>query len=462
MAEILLISPPFGDVYGIDLKKKQLGVPPIGLATLGGYLQSKGHNVTLLDMVYFDGGLGGLKKTLKEKKPDFVGLSSTTPQMNSVFSIAGHAKRHSPKSRVIVGGPHVSASPKETLMECPDIDYVVFGEGEEATDEILSGINPNDIKGLAFRKKNTIRITGRREPIRDLDSLPYPLYDQMPLQYYGHPLLGKSIGLMSGRGCPFQCTFCASNVVHGRGYRTRSVEKIVEEIEMLIDKYGFRTFSFWDDTFTCNTKRVFEFCNLLMKKRLDIKWSCGVRVNTFSEKMLKSMKKSGCVMLFVGYESGNDRILELCQKRATVKQAIEFSKVARKVGIPVCGYFIIGLPFETEETIMQTINFARNLGIDYAQFAVLMPLPGTAVWRMAEHNEGITFLCKDWKKFSRYQKPVIELEDVSSEQLFRYYKMAYRKFYLHPGYFWNRIKGIRSLSDIRQLISNARLFRDFL
>lgn len=462
MKKILLLSPPFGQVYGkIDFKSKHLGVPPIGLAGLASYLVQKGHQVRLIDLTYFDRGWPGLKKILDEERPDLVGLTCTTPQMSNAFLIANFIKQNFPSTLIVAGGPHVSALPKETLGECPAIDLVVYGEGEETMTEVAAGQPWKEIKGLAFRENEQIILTPPRPALTNLDDLPFPFYKQLPLEYYGHPLIGPSMGLISGRGCPFQCTFCASNVVHQRGYRARSIENMVAEIELLRDKYDFERFSFWDDTFTCRQERVLEFCQTLLKRKMKIKWSCSTRVDVVSKEMLKMMKQAGCAMLFVGFESGNDRILELSQKRITTEQARYFCQLAREAQIPVCGYFILGLPGETKKTILQTIQFAKDLKIDFAQFALLMPLPGTAVWQMAEQERGIKLLSKDWPAFSRYQKPVIELPDVSAEELYQYYKQAYQEFYCRPSYFWQRLSQLHSWADLKFLYSNTRLFLEF-
>lgn len=462
MSKILLLAPPFGNVYGkIRFKTRRIGIPPIGLAGLASFLKENGHDVRLVDLTYFDGDWKDFENVLFKENPVFVGLTSTTPQITNTYFIANYIKRKLPHANIVVGGPHVSALPEVTLQECANIDIVVRGVGEETMAEIASGRQLSEINGLSFRKGNKIISTEKRCGIEDLDALPFPLYEQLPLRYYGHPIMGRSMGLISGRGCPYSCTFCASNVVHSRGYQTRSAPNMIEEIELLRNHYGFKVFSFWDDTFTFAKERVFEFCELILRKGLDIRWSCSTRVDSCSQEMLKMMKRAGCSMLFIGFESGNEDILKKCKKRITIHQSEHFCQLANEERIPICGYFILGLPYDTESSIVQTIDFAIKLGIDFAQFAVLMPLPGTATWKMGVSGNGLKMVSNSWDEFGRYQKPVIELPNMSSEQLFRYYKKAYRKFYIRPSYFLQRVCRIHSFSDVKWLVKNARLFVDF-
>ena len=166
-------------------------------------------------------------------------------------------------------------------------------------------------------------------------------------------------------------------------------------------------------------------------------------------------------MLFIGFESGNEDVLKRSKKRITLDQSEYFCRLAAEEQIPICGYFILGLPYDTKSTIVQTIEFAIKLKIDFAQFAVLMPLPGTATWEMGAKGEGLKILSSNWDEFGRYQRPVIELPDMSADQLFKYYKKAYLKFYVRPSYFWQRVCRMNSLSDLKWLARNTRLFIDF-
>jgi len=462
MARILLLAPPFSSVYGeIGFKARGLGVPPIGLAGLASFLKEKEHEVRLVDLTYFDGGWIEFENILLKEKPDFVGLTCTTPQVRNVYLTAGFIKRKVPHVKIVVGGPHVSALPEETLRESSDIDIVVCGVGEETMSEIACGKELRQIKGIAFRKNGGIIITEARRGIKDLDALPFPLYEQLPLKYYGNPIMGRSMGLMSGRGCPYKCIFCASNVVHSRGYNARSVTSIIEEIELLRNRYEFNVFSFWDDTFTFRQDRVFEFCDSLLERNLNIRWSCSTRVDACSKGMLQAMKKAGCSMLFIGFESGNEEVLKKSKKGISTEQSKQFCRLALDQQIPICGYFILGLPYDTESSVIQTIEFAKELRIDFAQFAVLMPLPGTATWEMGMNGDGLKIVSNNWDEFGRYQKPVIELSDMSADQLFKYYKKAYWNFYIRPRYFWQRVSRLNSFSDLKWLARNTRLFFEF-
>lgn len=453
MTKIVLIAPPMEELYGkIKLRNFGWGLFPYGLASVAGFLKQKNHNIRLVDATYEFDNLGQLKKMILDENPEFVGISVTTPQVNESLGICRFVKENLPQTKTILGGPHPSALPEETVST-PVVDMVVFGEGEYTLQEILEGKDPKEIKGLCYKSNGEIKKNSARPLIDDLDSLPFPLYEQLPIDRYGLPYMGKSVGITTSRGCPYNCTFCASSVIHGHKCRFRSIGCVLEEISYLKEVFSVGTIVFCDDTFEADTDRAFEFCGKLIDRRMNIKWCCTSRANDLPDELLKVMKASGCKLIHIGIESGNQEILNKNRKGIDLEKAKDTVRRAKRLGFEVYGYFMLGLPFDTEQTIRETIRFSQGLGLDYAQFSMLTPFPGTDVWELMKKGKVLNYLGRDWADFRRYGKDTfIELEHVSRKKLQQYYKKSYLGFYLRPSYIWKNIKKIKSLSSFLKII----------
>jgi radical SAM superfamily enzyme YgiQ (UPF0313 family) len=243
-------------------------------------------------------------------------------------------------------------------------------------------------------------MNGPRPLIQNLDALPFPARDLLPMDKY-IPLPNQYkrkpvANLMALRGCPYQCTFCSANAVFGCSLRMRSAQRVYDEIKQLVDTYGIREISFWDDTLTVNKKWLHELCDLIISNHLDITWSCYARVNTVDLDLLKKMKKAGCWNIFYGIESGNQELLDRIKKGITLDQIRNAVKLTKKAGIEVRGSFMIALPGETPEMAHKTIDFAIELDPDYAQFSITTPYPGTELFEQAkQYGE----LSGDFSKF---------------------------------------------------------------
>jgi len=453
MAKVLLIAPSMEGLYGkIKLRKFRWGCLPYGLACIAGFLKQKNHDIRLIDATYEFDNRFQLKSLILNEQPEFVGISVTTPLLIESLYICNFIKENLPQTRTILGGPHPSALPQETMSH-PTVDMVVFGEGEYTLQEILEGKDPKDIKGLCYRSNGEIKMNPARPLIDDLDSLPFPLFEQLPIDRYGLPYMGKSVGIITSRGCPYNCTFCASGVVHGHRSRFRSVDRVLDEISYLKTSFSVNTIIFCDDTFETNIDRVFDFCTKLINRKLNIKWCCTSRANDLTDELLKIMKTSGCKLIHIGIESANQEILDKTGKGINLQKAKETVRRIKMIGLEVYGYFILGLPYETEKTIQETIKFSRDLDFDYAQFSILTPLPGTKVWAIMKEGKALNYLGKDWTDFKRYSKDIfIELEHVSREKLQKYYRKSYRSFYFRLSYLWKTIKKIGSFSDFFRVL----------
>ncbi|MCX5716026.1 MAG: radical SAM protein [Candidatus Omnitrophica bacterium] len=462
MSKILLIAPPYETLYGgSNIKKLQWGFIPYGIASIGGKLRSEGHKVRIVDVTWSLKNLYELKDIIRDESPDYMGVSVTTPQVVVSLEICKMAKRIKPDCTIIVGGPHASALPEEMLLN-KDIDIVVYGEGEVTMSLIARGADLPLIKGVYYRDKGVIVKNEPQPLIEDLDSLPFPLYEQLPIERYGTPYMGRSVGIITGRGCPCNCTFCASKIMFGKKYRFRNVASILKEILWFKQKYGILIFSFWDDTFTINKKEVENLCVQLIENRVNIKWSCTTRVDAISRGLLGLMKKAGCFIVHLGIESGDEVVLNKTRKGITLRQAEAAVKCVRELQIEAYGYFILGLPYETKQTLRRTIEFAKKLKLDYAQFSLLTPLPGTEIWDLAKEGRILRLTTSDFARFNRYGKAVIELPGLTSEELNKYYKKAYIEFYFRWKYVLQVSRKINSLKSIIRYFKMLLNFLKFL
>lgn len=440
MVEVLLFAPSDREIYGkIDLKKIDADTFPLGIAYIASFIRSNGHSVKLVDVKLF-GNEWKQKITdiVKGEKPSFIGISCVTPAMPDALRIAETVKSVDKNIKIVLGGPHPSAIPEECISY-ENVDIVCVGEGEYTFLDLLEGKELSKIKGLCYIEKGKIKVTPPRDLISDLDSLPWPAYDLLPIHSYGNPFLGKSIIMVTGRGCPYNCLFCSSKTINRQRYRLRSVKNVVDEIEYLYKNYNLRGFLFADDTFTMIPKRTEELCNEIMRRGLKISWGCDTRVDAMTPELARLMKSSGCNLVKLGIESGDEKILKIIRKGITLDQVRRAVKIVNAAGIKAHGFFIIGHPYDTEESVRRTIDFAKSLPLDYAQFSVLTPYPGTDVLDMAKRKEGIELLSSDWGKFRRYDKPIIRLDTLSPEQLERLHGIAYQEFYMRPSYMVKRL-----------------------
>lgn len=423
--KVVLINTP---VEQGRYKSKQTSIPPIGLGYLASYLESNGIQCNIID-----GKLEGIspKKICEQvlmQKPDIVGLSAMTPDIIAASKIADMIKRILPETDIVLGGAHSIAIPKETLEEYPSIDFVVTGEGEETFVELIDHLSGDkafhEIKGLGFRNGDEIIINPHRDYIRDLDRLPFPAWDKFNNK-------SGTYFLLSARGCPYRCFFCMRAL--GRIVRPRSPENVVDEIGWLVKKFNARKIIFQDETFTVNKKRVLQMTELIMQKDLHkkIKWIAQTRVDRGDAEVFAMMKKAGCEEVEFGVESGNQDILNRVCKDIKLSQVEETIGLAKKAGFRIGCTFILGHPYETEETIKETINFAVKLNPDLLSFGIMSPYPGTKIWDMAQKGEGnYRILSNNWEEFVRFGGGCLELTNLPRRRLELLQIKAYLHFYL--------------------------------
>jgi len=426
--------------------------PPLGLLSIASVLEKIGVNVSIVDADAMRLGIDEAADRVAALKPDYVGVTGMTATMDLVGNFFSRIKKRLPETIIILGGPHISALPRQTLDDYPEIDIGVIGEGDETIAELFTafenGTPIDGIKGIVFRKNGSVADTGTRPPIKDMASLPpiaWHLVDFSVYRSYGWNKwvsgYREPLGVVfTGRGCCGRCNFCASHCVFGHGLRFYPIERIKDEIDFLVRKFGIRVLYFQDDTFTVNRKLVNEICDFLIErgynKRLEIMVSS--RVDTINAPTLKKMREAGVRWICFGVESGNQHILDKMQKNITIDEIRNAFRLSREAGLFIAGNFMIGHLEETWDTAMDTINLACELDQDYTSFAIAIPFPGTDLYKHCI-EKGIKL--PRWGNFGSVNSPPIPLNDnLKADQLMELRRIAVSKFFKRPSYLLRMLK----------------------
>lgn len=459
---ILLINPSYASVYANAKIKEGVPYSPVlSLATISAPLLEKGYNVRIVDL---NTACGPVKETvfseLRKTSPQYVGITFTTPLYDEMLKVCQWVKEFDRGIKIIGGGQHLSSFPEDTLSNSP-LDIGVIGEGDFALLEILEAEDISRVKGICYKnEKGEVVKNTTREYIGDLDALPYPAWKLFGIEKYRTTdLLARKnpVGwLETARGCVYGCVYCSKNV-HGRTFRVKSPQRVVSEIEFMLGS-GFQEIHIADDCFNTDIERAKEICRLIVKRGLSFPWATvtGIRVDKIDKELLSLMHQAGCYRLYYGIESGDPSVLKNIKKGITVEQ-IEFAvKTAKEIGLEVVGFFMIGLPGETVESMQRTIDLACRLDLDMAKMSITIPLPATALY-----NEWLSrgFIKKvAWTEFNLYTIPE-ELFDHPSlrwDEIRTYYKKFYHAFYWRPSFIFKRIEqGLKKgtiFSDIKHLL----------
>lgn len=452
--KILLLNPPF-----VHYVSEQ---PPLGLAYLASISKTKGVDVKIVDANIEQLPIKEIVRRAVEYRPDILGVTMTTPVFNTAVEIITEIKKNISVT-AITGGPHPSALPSETL-NTGVVDIVCRGEGEETLLDIFEWFKKKktlkDIPAIDYLNNGGLASNGARDFIDNLDKLPFPDWDGFSLDGYSGSERKENLSLpiTTSRGCAAKCCFCYKTF--GHRYRFRSPENVVEEIGYLKSRYNIHEFIVIDDSFALINERVKEICRLIIDRKLNLPWTVpsGIRVSPISENLLNLMKKSGCYRVFFGAESGDPEILKNINKGVTLSQIKQAVNLAKRVGLEVGVFFMIGNLGEDEETINKTIRFSLELNPDFAIFNIATPYPGTLFYEKVK-QEG-RFLFRRWEELSSFDKLVFEHGALTPALANKKYKEAYRKFYLRPRFFAGRLKKIKSLKDVRVLLKGASIFRN--
>jgi anaerobic magnesium-protoporphyrin IX monomethyl ester cyclase len=405
--KVVLVSPPYPLEEGLSA--------PLGLCYVAAAFEKAGAEVKILDYIVRKYSPDRFLEEIAFFNPDIIGITSVTMNFAFAASIIKTAREGFPSAITIMGGPHVSFDYENTLKQYPEIDLIVIGEGEQTIAELLPVIRNREawpgINGIAFRDSDTIVATQQRELINDLDSLSVPARHLLPISKY--LALGFPISIITSRGCPNRCIFCQGRRMVGSRIRSRNPLRVVDEIEELL-AYGFVRINFADDFFTSNSKRVKQICQEIRNRKLSFSWTVFARADSVNTELLTIMRDSGCDTVFFGIESGNQQMLDRVHKRVKLDRIRKAVADCKAVGMTVFGSFIVGLPGETIETMMDSHRFAKELDVIYG-YHFLAPLPGTEIKECIDQYD-LELLTDDWSLFDA-NRAIVRTSGLTPEEI---------------------------------------------
>lgn len=478
-AKVLLINPP---LTNYDRPIEVRTAEPLGLMYLAAFLKERDVQVEIFDMFLgiksnpFTGNFfkdrfseKEIKDKIIEFKPDIVGITSMfTMHSNETHDIARIVKEVSKDILVVFGGSHVSALPNIVLQD-PNVDIAVIGEGEETLYEIVkkfsSSSDLRDILGIAIRENGCIKVNSMRPFIKNIDTLPFPSRDLVDMNIYlkdeyrnNFSMSPPRANVVTSRGCPFKCIFCSIHSIWRHNWRAFSAERVCDEIELLVKKFYVREIAFQDDNLTLDKERMHRICDEILKRKLRIKWCTpnGTAIWTLDKELIKKMKKSGCYRLSFGIETGSLKTQEFINKtQLNLEKAKDIIKYCNRIGIWTNSTFIIGFPHETLEDIKTTINYALDSDLDFVVFFIATPFPGTELYNIYK-NERLLSLDfnnhKEIKWTGSQRKPMCDTKYFKREELEEYLKDAHRKFIKSRVYkFMNPIRLLRKFTGIAEI-----------
>jgi len=442
--KVLLLNPPAKEKYVKESRCQhraavfQSVYPPLTLAYIASLTRNE-NEVKLIDAIGDEIPEKGVIKTVRKFDPDLVIVNTTTPTINNDLSVIKKLKKVS-DFRSVIFGVHATHFARE-LIRFPQVDVVIRGE-PELTSYDLTKKELKDVEGIVYKDGNKVKENPDREPL-DVNSLPFPTWDIVNLENYRMPIINESyILLATGRGCPYDCSFCVSTSYYRKKFRCREADSVIREIHYG-KSLGVNNFFFFVETFTLNRKFVLDLCERIIKEGLNIRWVCNSRVDTVTQEMLNMMRKAGCWLISFGIESSSQRILDNVKKGITPKQSENAVRMAHKAGIATVGHFVFGLPGETEDSIRKTIEFAKKIPLNFAEFYIATPFPGSELF---DEIEGRDYEEINWDEFEySHQNLCRELS------LEKFRKKAYMEFYLRP---WLILRDLRlfGLQNLPKLV----------
>ena len=463
--KVYLLYPPISKMERYSSEVGSVGGEqiPLGIYYLASWLRRHDFNVTVTDAETLKLTEEQILGEIEQLTPDFIGISSTTVAFHRAVGVAKIIKERFPNLPIILGGPHVTSN-IEHAMSFDAFDIGVIGEGEITALELLTALSNRssvkEIAGIAYRDdRNKLVITPKRQYIDNLDMLPFPAYDLIsdirlytppPSNYKTLPVTN----IISSRGCPNQCTFCDRNIF-GTKYRERSAENVFEEIRYLWNEYHVREIAFVDDTFLINKQRIHKLFELLHVEGIHFPWTCMARINNVTFDFLKFLKERGCWNIAFGIESGDEDILKTIKKNISIEAVRQVIEWCDELKIRTKGFFIVGHPKETLETINKTIRLACSLKLDAVVVTINTPIPGSQQYAEA-HTYG-TLDTTDWSQFN-YWRPVFVPEGLTEQLLLKKQKEFYLRFYMRPRIIFNYIGSFFGKGGFRRLKSIIRLF----
>jgi len=447
---------------GSIISKASYALPPIGLMYVSSILRQRaGCRVSLIDCVVARQTEGQLIEFIRSESPNALIFATGASTFEHDKKLLERVKRIFPSLILIAVGGHATILAEEVLGES-HIDFVIRGEPELTAADLIGSLSRggscDGVDGIAFKRNGTIVITPPRKLLENIDELPFPARDLTARYKYAIPF-AKSNNftiMLTSRGCPYPCIFCATRIYDGSRCRMRTADNIIAELDQIVRTSPIRDVGFWDDTFTLRRSHVVGICTLIIQRRLEVDWICLSRVDTVDGDLLRLMKRAGCYQIQYGVESGDQRILDSIQKGITIEQVKKAFQETRRSGIETVAFFMFGCPGETVETMEKTIALAKELDADYASFNIVTPYPGTRLYEIYQEQ-----IKGNWRNFDGFHVAI--KNELSPEDIRRYLRRAYRVFYFRPLYMLRRISHPASLGKIiRQIRVGWQLFLKFV
>ncbi len=438
---------------------------PIYLAYTVAVVEQAGFEVSFMDAIMDELGIEEFAQAVSDFNPRLVLLETSTPSIEFDLATAAAIKAHVPEAFIALLGSHVTYFDRQTVAGNPAVDAVIRGEFEYTAADLArtldNGGDLSGVLGLTYRDaEGDVRRNPDRPLFEPLDKMPFPARHLVQGDYRaGIYSGGKPTAMVSSRGCPYRCTFCLwPDTMYGHKFRARSAHNVVDEIEEAVRKYGHDEIYFDDDTFTVDRRRVLEICRLIQERGLqkEVEWIAQCRVDTVDRQVLEAMKAANCGYLLFGVESGSPEMLQKMRKGITLDQVRTAFKLAKEVGIKTQAFFLFGIPGETQETIRQTIEFAKELNASSTQFAIAIPHPGTALYEECKANGWLT--SENWADYTA-EASLIETPWLSAQEVEQARIRAYREYYYRPRFILGEALKVRRLADVKRLARGANSVR---
>jgi radical SAM superfamily enzyme YgiQ (UPF0313 family) len=440
--KVLLVNPPYVEhVYSGKLSRNAIAINiPLGLAYLGAVLEKNQIPVQAVDANVLALSVKETARRILKSDAKYIFITSTTNTITRIYEIIKLVKKYS-----------------ETIKESKDVDIVVRSEGEYTALDIAMGKPLSEIDGITYRNDEKEIIKNKpRARIENLDELPIPARHLFPHKLYRPGAFfntgvknNQAITMLTSRGCPNLCTYCSSVHFWGTKVRFRSAQNIVNEVEYLMKTYDTKQIAILDDMFTAHIPRLKEFCNIIIEKKIKVRWWCYSRVTALNKNLMALMKKAGCYALNFGIESGNEEVIKRIKKNITKEKAWEVFSAAKELDILIHASFMVGLPGDTRDTVMDTINWAIKLNPHVPLFCITTPFPGTELYFEALEKGWMDHI-KSWDDAGLHMKTKYHNDDLSAEDIYELYKLAQKKFFYRPQFFWTTFKRlIRHPNEIK-------------
>jgi radical SAM superfamily enzyme YgiQ (UPF0313 family) len=427
--------------------------PPVELGILASLARERGAQVLLRDYPTVRATRQRYLRDLHEFQPDLIFLSSTVHTIADDMEAVALAREVDPTVRTVTKGESIAYLAENILRDYPQLDYIVDGEPELTFLEILDDQPPETIAGLIWRDSDSVRRNASRPLIEPLDRLPLPAYDLFDLDLYRSPENHRRIAaIYAQRGCPAKCVFCPAGSMFEFRVRERSVEHVMRELRLCVHQFGIKDFLFHGDTFTLHKRWLLDLCKAIVEEDLDIHWGCNSRVDTIDDERAQWLKRAGCWVVAFGFEHGSQEMLDKMKKGARVEKAYDAVRICRRHGLKVHGFFVIGLPWETRQTLEQCYEFARSLDTDFFDFNIAYPLPGTEFFEIAKRDH--LFEIENPAE-GGYAQAAVRTYSLSSAELTEWRRRALMKMYARPRYVLRMLNHAAQTGNLRHYLHAA-------